>query len=123
MNSLKEFIKFCVVGFITFLLDYGLLFLLTKKLQINYLLSTALAFTIAVIVNYILCLFFVFTKSKNGRKQFLLFIYASLGGLLLNQLSMWFLVEKLSIYYMFAKIISTIIVTFWNYLTKKRALK
>lgn len=123
MNSLKEFIKFCVVGFITFLLDYGLLFLLTEKLQINYLLSTALAFTIAVIVNYILCLFFVFTKSKNGRKQFLLFIYASLGGLLLNQLSMWFLVEKLSIYYLIAKIISTIIVTIWNYITKKRALK
>lgn len=123
MNSLKEFIKFCVVGFITFLLDYGLLFLLTEKLQINYLLSTALAFTIAVIVNYILCLFFVFTKSKNGRRQFILFIYASLGGLLLNQLSMWFLVEKLSIYYLIAKIISTIIVTIWNYITKKRALK
>lgn len=123
MNNLKEFIKFCIVGFITFLLDYGLLFLITEKLQINYLLSTALAFTIAVIVNYILCLFFVFTKSKNGRRQFILFIYASLGGLLLNQLSMWFLVEKLSIYYLIAKIISTIIVTIWNYITKKRALK
>lgn len=120
---MKEFIKFCIVGAITFILDYGLLFFFTERLQINYLLSTALAFSIAVIVNYILCLLFVFTKSKNGRKQFILFIYASLGGLLLNQLSMWFLVEKLSIYYMFAKIISTIIVTLWNYLTKKRALK
>ena len=123
MSNFKEFLKFCIVGFLTFLLDYGLLFLLTEKLQINYLLSTALAFTVAVIVNYILCLFFVFTKSKNGRKQFLLFIYASLGGLLLNQLSMWFLVEKLSIYYLIAKIISTIIFTTWNYITKKRALK
>ena len=120
---MKEFIKFCIVGAKTFILDYGLLFFFTERLQINYLLSTALAFSIAVIVNYILCLLFVFTKSKKGRKQFILFIYASLGGLLLNQLSMWFLVEKLSIYYMFAKIISTIIVTIWNYVTKKQALK
>ena len=53
-----EFFRFCIVGGLTFLVDYGLLFLLTSVLDVHYLWSSAWAFIVAVIVNYYLCVFF-----------------------------------------------------------------
>ncbi len=117
-----EFFRFCIVGAITFIIDYGLLFLLTEYLRVQYLLSSGIAFAVAVVINYILCLFFVFNDSKRGCKQLSLFILTSIVGLLLNQICMWVLVEVCVIYYMFAKVISTGIVMIWNYITKKKAL-
>jgi len=118
-----EFLRFGIVGFITFLADYGLLFILTEFFNVEYLLSSGIAFSFAVILNYFLCLVFVFKNAKNGNKQFALFIVTSLIGLLLNQLCMWMLVEIVIVHYMFAKIISTGIVMLWNYFTKRQALK
>lgn len=120
---MKEFMRFCLVGGFTFVIDYGLLYLLTEHLGVNYLLSSGAAFTIAVIINYILCLLFVFNGGKSGLRQLSLFIYASMAGLLLNQLCMWLLVEVFAFYYLAAKIIATAVVTLWNYVTKKYALK
>lgn len=120
---MKEFLRFCIVGFVTFLADYGLLFVLTEFFNIKYLLSSGIAFSFAVILNYFLCLVFVFRDSRNGNKQFVLFIITSCIGLLLNQICMWMLVELAVIHYMLAKIISTAIVMMWNYFTKKKALQ
>lgn len=36
-----EFFRFCIVGGLTFLVDYGLLFLLTSVLDVHYLWSSA----------------------------------------------------------------------------------
>ena len=118
-----EFFRFCIVGFITFLADYGLLFVLTEYFNIKYLLSSGISFTFAVMLNYILCLTFVFKDGKNGSKQVSLFMLTSVAGLLINQLCMWMLVELAVIHYMLAKIISTAIVMMWNYFTKKKALQ
>lgn len=120
---MNEFLRFCIVGFITFLTDYGLLFILTESFNLKYLLSSGIAFSFAVILNYILCLMFVFKGARNGSKQLVLFIITSVIGLGLNQLCMWFLVEFIIVHYMFAKIVSTGIVMIWNYYTKKLALK
>lgn len=118
-----KFFHFCLVGAITFVIDYGLLYLLTEYLHCNYLLSSALAFTIAVIINYILCKKFVFQVQNKSKKAFLLFVFTSIIGLGINQLCMWFLVEFLFWHYLLAKILATMIVTGWNYITKKIVLE
>ncbi len=120
---MSEFIKFCTAGIITFIIDYGLLFILTELWHLNYLISSAFAFTIAVIINYLLCRLFVFPKGQFTLTQFLSFIFVSIIGLLLNQFCMWFFVEVIKLYYLIAKIVATAIVTLWNYIFKKKALK
>lgn len=122
-NINKEFIKFCFVGGLTFIIDYGLLFAITEYLHINYLTSSAISFSIAVIINYILCIKFVFNNGKNGYRQICLFILSSVAGLGINQLCMYFFVEILAIYYLIAKILATVIVTLWNYITKKKSVE
>ena len=118
-----EFFRFCLVGGATFLFDYGLLYLLTEHVGISYLLSSGLAFSAAVVMNYILCQKFVFAGARNGVKQLVLFVTTSVVGLGINQVCMWFFVEGVNIHYMLAKVVATGIVTIWNYVTKKRALE
>ena len=124
INRFFEIIRFCIVGGLSFLVDYGLLYACTEGLQIHYLYSSAISFTVSVIFNYWLCIVFVFTGAgKQDRRQAALFIGSSVAGLGINQVCMWFFVEWLGLYYMLAKVLATIIVTFWNYVMKRKAIQ
>lgn len=118
-----EFLKFALVGIVTFFIDYSTLFILTEYSGLNYLMSSAISFSISVLINYVLCLLFVFDGARNGWKQIALFVLSSIIGLCINQICMWLLVAKLAIYYMVAKILATIAVMFWNYVAKKKSLQ
>lgn len=116
-----QLIKFGAVGFLCFLIDYGLMILLTEQFSINYLLSCCISFTVSVIVNYLLSMKFVFIAKPgmNKKIEFLIFVVLSVIGLGLNQLLMWLFVEKIFIMYQLAKIIVTVIVMLFNFITRK----
>lgn len=125
MKSLQylEMMRFIIVGAITFVVDYGLLYICTEYIGLYYMYSTAIAFIAAVIFNYWLCVIYVFVNvRRQTSKQAILFVGSSVVGLGLNQICMWFLVEVFGIYYMLAKIISIIIVMAWNYIMKRKAV-
>lgn len=123
-NRLAEIIRFCIAGGIGFIVDYGVLYLSTEYLGIPYLISAAISFTLAVILNYWLCLIFVFKSSgRQTVKQILAFFIVSVIGLGLNQLCMWFLVEQCGLWYMIAKLVATAVVTIWNYVMKRITIK
>lgn len=63
---MNEFIKFCIAGLLTFFVDYGLLYILTEYVGLNYLLSSAFSFTAAVMINYIICQLFVLKTVKTA---------------------------------------------------------
>jgi putative flippase GtrA len=118
---IEQIMKFGVVGFLCFFIDYFVLFAVTEFLGIDYLISSAISFSVSVIVNYILSITFVFSTKKdaNKAKEFILFVVLSLVGLLINQVIMWVSVEKMAIYYLIAKIGATAIVMVYNFITRK----
>ena len=76
----KQILKFGVVGGIAFIIDYLTLIFCKEVLGINVLISSAIAFTVSVIFNYILSIKFVFdvNKDNNSKKNFILFIVFSI---------------------------------------------
>lgn len=119
-----EMIRFCIVGGGCFLLDYGLLYVLTEYAGIHYWYSSGISFTATVVINYWLCVAYVFHGSKHQTaRQASIFIGSSVAGLAINQLCMWFLVDVMGIYYMIAKLIATAVVTVWNYVMKRKAIQ
>lgn len=122
-SRLYEIARFILVGGACFVLDYGLLYILTEYAGLHYLLSAGLSFSISVLLNYWLCLVCVFhgANAQTHRAK-MLFFGSSIAGLGLNQLLMWVLVDLLCIYYMIAKLIAAGIVMIWNYILKRRAV-
>ena len=118
-----EIIRFCFVGGVSFLMDYGILFALTEFAGVYYLYSSAISFSITVVFNYWLCVIYVFKDAKKqSTRRAIIFFGTGVVGLLLNQLCMWFFVDVAGLYYMIAKIFATAIVTIWNYVTKRKAV-
>lgn len=123
-ERMLEIIRFCFVGGVSFLMDYALLFALTEFVGIYYLYSSAISFSITVVFNYWLCVIYVFKGAqKQSARQAIIFFGTGVIGLGLNQLCMWFFVTVAGLHYMLAKIGATIIVTIWNYVTKRKAVK
>ena len=123
-ERLLEIFRFALVGGASFVVDYALLYFCTEWLGIHYLYSAAISFTVSVIVNYWLCVAFVFKGTgRQTKRQAVLFIGSSIAGLGINQVCMWLFVEKFGLHYMVAKLAATFIVMFWNYVMKRKAVK
>ena len=119
-----EIARFCLVGGGCFLADYALLYILTEYAGIHYWYSSGISFTATVFLNYWLCVAYVFHGARHqSARQASIFIGSSVAGLAINQLCMWFLVDVMGIYYMIAKLASTAVVTVWNYVMKRRAVR
>jgi len=116
-NQLKAFI---IVGLITVFFDYLILYLLTELAKISYLVSSGVGFILASILNYWLSVKFVFERGRfNNVMEFSVFLFFTLMGLSLNQALMFTLVDILIMHYIIAKAISLIVVTTFNFLSKK----
>ena len=123
-HLIEQFLKFGVVGFIAFCIDYGLLAFCTEVLGINYLVSATIGFTVSVVFNYLASMRYVFVHKEgmSRGKEFVIFVVLSVIGLLINNGCMWAGVELLGIHYLIVKIGATVIVALWNFITRKLLL-
>ena len=136
-NRLGEVIRFVITGGVCFLIELAALILFRDKVGLDTLIATPIAFTISVIVNYLLCVKWVFDGAgEQGNKQKIGFVVTSVMGLLLNELLMWLFriifgedTVLLTVFsfavtmYMVNKTMATVIVMIWNYFTKRWILK
>ena len=123
-DQLFEILRFAIVGGVSFVVDYTLLYFCTEWLGFYYLRSAAISFAVSVVFNYWLCVTFVFTGAgKQTGRQAALFFGSSIVGLGINQVCMWLFVEKFGLHYMLAKIGATLIVMLWNYVMKRKVVR
>ena len=59
-NTLNQFFKYVLVGAVAFVVDFGLLYILTDFLKIYYLLSASISFVFGLVANYFLSTKWVF---------------------------------------------------------------
>lgn len=137
----NQIIKFGLVGGLCFVIDFAISFLGAKFLRDVFnagtdnaaLIAAFFGFVISVIVNYILSMKFVFKRKENmaRRKEFIIFLFLSIIGLLINEViikgsmviaSNWFtdLYEKYPDFITAgAKIVATAVVMVYNFVTRK----
>ncbi len=119
---ISQILKFGFVGAAAFVIDYGLMVLLTEVFNVYSLISAAISFTVSVIFNYVASVKWVFEvdEEKNSKqKQFIVFVVLSVIGLIINELIMWIMDSKFGIHYMISKLVATFVVMVWNFITRK----
>lgn len=126
--------KFGVVGFIAFFIDFGIFKLLSSVFGVYYLVANFFGFTISLIFNYVASMTFVFERRENADKktEFAIFTVLSVIGLLLNELIIYLCIEGVYLHVAFlaanvsrqwaetfGKVIATGIVMVYNFITRK----
>jgi len=103
----------------------AILILCREVLHLPILVSSAIAFSISVIFNYILSIIWVFDvdKEKDKKKNFIIFILLSIVGLILTEIIMYIGTDIAHIHYLIVKIIATAIVMVFNFITRKMFLE
>lgn len=121
---IAQFLKFGVVGFIAFFIDFGVMVACTELLHIDPVVSAGISFVVSVVFNYLASMRYVFTHREDISKarEFSIFVVLSLVGLAMNEAVMWFGVNELHLNYMFVKVVATGIVMLWNFFSRKRWL-
>lgn len=119
---LQQFFNFAVVGGISTLIDFVVLYIIYEILGINYLIGTAIAFIVATMFNYWASMRYIFVskydKSQRG-KEFTIFLVLSIIGLILTQLLMFVFVEWFGLAVMISKIFVTGFVMVFNFVSRK----
>jgi putative flippase GtrA len=115
-----QFFRYIFVGGAATIVDMGSLYILTSIMGLNYLISAAIAFILGVTGNYLLCIAWIFESTGRVKKEVILFVVIGIGGLILNEIIIWLLVEEVGLYYMVAKAVAVVIVLGWNFGMRKK---
>ncbi len=123
-NIWIQIFRYLVSGGVAFIVDYATLYALTEWGGLHYLLSSSISFLLGLIVTYIFSIFWIFDVRSREKKweEFLIFAAIGLVGLALTELFMYLFTSLLDLHYLISKIITTILVTIWNFTAKKLML-
>ncbi len=124
---IEQVLKFGVVGVLAFLIDYGVLMLLSQGLHMNPVAAAAISFVVSVVFNYVASMRFVFTHRDDLSKEreFVIFVVLSVIGLGINELCMWAGTAVLgdsALMVTVTKVFSTAVVMVWNFVSRKKWL-
>ena len=125
--NIKQFISYFFVGGVAAIVEWVMFFIFANVLQINYFVSTVIAFIFSTTANWILGRITTFKdnntyKDKKAKEAFLVFIVSAIG-LLFNLIHMYLFVTVMgfdsSLGKTLRKIAATGIVFIWNFLIRK----
>lgn len=120
-HLLVQLFRYSIVVAIAFPIDFGLLYIFTDILHIHYLISTITAFTISMLVNFLISVLWVF-KTRADRplwKEILAFFIIGFVGLALTALIVWFCTSTLHLHYLVSKLVAVTIVFFWSFSARR----
>lgn len=116
-NAFVQLVRYGFVVAIAFPVDFGLLYVFTEYLHMHYLLSTVLSFSISMLVNFLISIFWVFRNRANRPlwKEVTAFFIIGFVGLGLTAFLVWFCTSILGTHYLVSKLIAVCFVFFWSF--------
>lgn len=123
-QSTREFIRYFLASLIALTVDVGALAVMSEWLNVPYLWAGGIAFTLGLIVIYILSIRWVFEKRhlRSPFAEFLLFALIGIVGLLVNEGMLWLFTGFLGFHLLSSKLLSVTAVFSWNYIARRTLL-
>lgn len=118
-TTLKQFIKFGLIGLLNTFVDLIAYIFFTRVLFYHYLLAALLAFIIAATSSFILNSYWTFVIQDKLKERYFKFFLVALGGLMWTELFLYILVDKFFWFDLWAKILTVLVVVNWNFFLQK----
>ncbi|MEN9921331.1 MAG: hypothetical protein RLZZ517_309 [Candidatus Parcubacteria bacterium] len=116
MSKFQSFIMFCTVGALSALIDLVFLYIGVDVLHVPLLISATVSFSFASINGYFLNQKLTFKKQGSASFfQYFKYLFVSVIGLLFTLILLHIFTNIFNIYYLISKMITIIVVVFWNY--------
>lgn len=122
-NSLRQFVKFCIVGLTNASIDFLSYVVATRFFHIYFLLANVISFAIAVSWSFFWNRRWTFrntiTDPVTLKKQYSKFFFINIVGLAIQTLLLYWLVQHWHFNDLIVKAATIIVVAFWNFSLSK----
>ncbi len=130
-DSINKFIRYLIVGFTTFSIEYLLFLIMRRILPLQDVITNVLVYAFIFWFNFLLNKFFTFKSRKNFKKQ--LFSYGLLFffNMIVGNILLFTAITKLSEYlfpstpwipYYLPKVIIMVFIVSWNFILYKKVI-
>lgn len=112
--------RFCVVGIINTIIDYGVYLFFSRSIGFFYLYANILAILVAMTFSFFANKYWTFGNFENKLKsQYAKFFLIGIVYFILYNSILYLSVNNLHIYDLLAKVIAIVIGLFWNFIANK----
>jgi putative flippase GtrA len=127
-GTFAQLVRYAFSGGLAFAVDFGLLWFVTDICHAHYLVGAFCGYTAGLIITYLLSINWIFPERRftNTTAEFTIFTVIGLCGLLITQGLMYVFTEYLftlqrfgAEHYLFSKLLTTVIVSLFNFFMKK----
>ena len=115
----RHLILYGIIGSFTASLDFLVFTLLTRVLDINYLVANCISVLVGITTSFYLNRTYNFKVSDKTAQRFSIFLAVGLTGLLMSNLILWVGVEKMHLNESITKLASIVLVVFFQFLFNK----
>lgn len=116
----RQYSVFFIVGVISFAFSVIFLRIFYKDMQMNLMAANVLSFILVSLINYLLSIRFVFLRGKfTVLKEMFFFYIIAILSLVMDSMLLIYLVDKMEIWYIFAKLITVFSVSFITFGLRK----
>ena len=122
IKKYAQLIKFLIVGSTGVVVNTSILWILTEKTGLFYVLSGVIATQTAIINNFLLNNFWTWKrrdKKHSFIRRMVTFNIVSLAGLVITVFTLWTLTEA-GIYYIISNLIGIVLATTWNFIANDK---
>lgn len=119
-ETFRQFMRFCVVGIINTIIDYGVYLFFSRSIGLFYLYANILAILVAMTFSFFANKYWTFGNFENKLKsQYTKFFLIGVIYFILYNSIFYLSIINLHIYDLLAKVIAIAIGLFWNFIANK----
>lgn len=111
-----ELFRYLSVGVIVVTAQFSILSFLVEVIDLNPTLSSAIAYVLSTVINYVLQYHYTFRAKDKHWRVFSRYFVVTGSALLLNVLIFWVANEVFGLWYLFSQMCALVIVTSYNFI-------
>ena len=123
-GMLGQAMRYILSGWTAFAIDFGTMTFFKEVGHLPDAVSATIGFAAGLVVTYLLSIYWIFDERRveNQIVEFIVFAFIGVVGLILTYYIMILIDRWFGLHYMVAKVITSALVTLWNFTAKKLLL-